>query len=80
MHQTSIVSGTCFPQAGRLAPTVETGDQIVFEGKVTVKVADGQLLSRPFVFDSARGAAIDILAGPVDLVITGGSCVSALHD
>jgi len=58
------------PQLARpLTETLQAGDQIGFTGTVNVAATDGAHESSPRRFVSGHGSVIEVLAGPVEVVV-----------
>lgn len=51
--------------------TLEDGDRIRFDGRITVVLTDGVAKSSPVVFDATGGRGLRALAGPVEVVVAG---------
>jgi hypothetical protein len=71
LHQTGRgPERSCPPIAARTVH-LDRGARIVFSGVLQLTLRDGDVVSTPFRFDARYGDTIAVLAGPVDILVTG---------
>lgn len=66
-QEQATVTPPCEPVEGRIAQTVDQGDEIVFGGPSDLVLARGELRSAPRRF--AAGTTVKVLVGPVDIIV-----------